>query len=273
MNAFWQDIRVGIRVLLKRPGFTSMAILTLALGIGLNTAVFRLFSAAVLRPLPVKDPSRVVNLYSGIEGECSGVFSHPEFADCRDQNSVFSGMAGHAGGHVLLGGEGGSASSRPVWLDVNLVSANYFDLLGARRAVGRTFPPEEDQIPGAHPVTALSYGFWQRRFGGDESLVGKTITLNALAYTVVGIAPRDFVGVDAEVSDVWVPLMMAANVQASPPMFNNRKADWLSVVARMKPGVTLAQAQSEMRVLAARSHAKDDAQSRRATIQVVPGAF
>ncbi len=274
MNSLWHDIRIGARVLLKRPGFTSMAILTLALGIGLNTAVFSLFNALILRPLPVQDPTRVVNLYSGIQGAPSpGVFSYPEFVDCRDNNTVFFGMAGLAGGHVLLGGENGSASSRPEWLKANLVSANYFDLLGASPAAGRSFLPDEDQIPGAHPVAILYYGFWLRRLCGDETLVGRTITLKSLSYTVIGIAPRDFVGTESEVPDVWVPLMMAANVQGGPPPFADREGGWLKVVARLKPNVPLMQAQSEMTVLASRFHAKDDERVRRATIQVVPGGF
>jgi predicted permease len=274
MGTLWQDVRYGTRVLLKRPGLTAMAVLTLALGIGLNTAIFSLFNAAILRPLPVPDPSRVVNLYAGIEGErSSGVFSYPDFADCRDQNGVFSAMAARAGGHVLLGGAEGSQSARPEWLEANLVSANYFDLLGATPAAGRTFLPEEDQTPGAHPVAILNYGFWQRRFGGESAMVGKTITLNAVPYTVIGIAPRDFVGADPEVPDVWVPLMMASNVQGGPAPFSNREGGWLFAIARMKPQVTLGQAQAEMSVLASRFHAKDDARPRRATIQVVPGSF
>ncbi|MFZ0820678.1 MAG: ABC transporter permease [Candidatus Acidiferrales bacterium] len=274
LETLGHDIRFGARVHLNRPGFTSMAVLTLALGIGLNTAIFSLFNAAVLRPLAVKDPTRVVNLYTGIQGEPSpGVFSYPEFADCRDQNSVFSGIAGHAGGHVLLGGEGGSENSRPEWLHASLVSANYFDLLGAAPVFGRSFLSEEDQIPGAHPVAILNYGFWQRRFGGDSALVGKTINLNSLPYTVIGIAPRDFVGVDPEVPDLWVPLMMASNVQSGPAPFSNRGVGWLSVIARLKAGVNLAQAQSEMTVLASRFQAKESASVRRATIQVAPGGF
>jgi predicted permease len=274
MGTLWQDIRYGARVLVKRPGFTAMAILALALGIGLNTAIFSLFNAVVLRPLPVPDPYSIVNLYAGIQGERStGVFSYPDFADCRNQNTVFSGMAAHAGGHVLLGGVNGSASSRPEWLHASMVSANYFDLLGARMAAGRSFLPEEDQTPGTHPVAILNYGFWQRRFGGDSGLIGKTITLNSLAYTVIGIAPRDFVGVDPEVPDVWTPLMMAANVQAGPLLFSDREGGWLSVIARLKPGVRQEQAQSEMTVLATRFHAKNDAVARHMTIQVMPGGF
>jgi putative ABC transport system permease protein len=274
MGTLWNDIRFGVRVLLKRPGFTVIAIFTLAVAIGLNTAIFSLFNALLLRPLPVQDSSSVVNLYAGIEGEQSaGVFSYPDFADSRAQNSVFSAMAAHAGAHVLLGNTNGSADSRPEWLKANLVSANYFDLLGAAPAAGRTFLAEEDQTPNAHPVVILNYGFWKRRFGTDTGLIGKTITLNSLAYTVVGIAPRDFVGADAEVPDVWFPLMMTPNVQGGRTPFADRESGWLYVIARLKPGVPLAQAQSEMSVLAARFHAKDDARQRRTIIQVVPGGF
>src|SRR5271154_4097691 len=163
MGTLWQDIRYGTRVLLNRPGFTAMAIFALAVAIGLNTAIFSLFNALILRPLPVRDPSSVVNLYAGNEGERgSGVFSYPDFADSRAQNSVFSAMAAHAGGHVLLGGTSDASNARPEWLEANLVSANYFDLLGAAPAVGRTFLAEEDQTPNSHPVVILNYGFWKR---------------------------------------------------------------------------------------------------------------
>jgi putative ABC transport system permease protein len=273
MGTLWQDIRYGIRVLLNRPGFTATAIFTLAVAIGLNTAIFSLFNALILRPLPVKDPASVVNLYAGTEGEQgSGVFSYPDFADSRAQNTVFSAMAAHAGGHVLLGSANGSPDSRPEWLTANLVSANYFDLLSAAPAAGRTFLAEEDQTLNARPVVILNYGFWKRRFGADAGLVGKTITLNSLAYTVVGIAPRDFVGADPEVPDVWIPLMMMPNVQGRNP-FSDRESGWLYVIARLKSGVPLRQAQSEMSVLATRFHAKNEAHPRRTMFQVVPGAF
>ena len=274
MGTLWQDIRYGIRVLLNRPGFTVTAILTLAVAIGLNTAIFSLFNALILRPLPVQDPANVVNLYAGTEGEQgSGVFSYPDFADSRAQNSVFSAMAAHAGGHVLLGSANGSSDSRPEWLKANLVSANYFDLLGALPAAGRSFLAEEDQTPNARPVVILNYGFWKRRFGADAALVGKRITLNSLAYTVVGIAPQDFVGADPEVPDVWIPLMMTPNVQGGRSPFTDRESGWLFVIARLKPGVPPAQAQSEMSVLASRFHVKDESHPRRAIFQVVPGAF
>jgi predicted permease len=274
MGTLWQDVRYGIRLLLNRPGFTAMAVFTLAIAIGLNTAVFSLFNALLLRPLPVHDPASVVSLYAGAEGQQStGVFSYPDFADSRAQNTVFSAMAAHTGAHVLLGNANGSSDSRPEWLKANLVSANYFDLLGASPAAGRMFLAEEDQTPNARPVVILNYGFWKRRFGGDSGLIGKPITLNSLAYTVVGIAPRDFVGADAEVPDVWIPLMMTPNVQGGRTPFADRESGWLFVIARLKPGVPLVQAQSEMSVLSARFHVKDDAHPRRAMIQVVPGGF
>ncbi len=274
MGTLWQDVRYGTRVLLNRPGFTSMAIFTLAVAIGLNTAIFSLFNALILRPLPVQDPSSVVNLYAGIEGEqSSGVFSYPDFSDARTQNTVFSAIAAHTGGHVLLGGANGSSDLRPEWLKANLVSANYFDLLGAAPAAGRSFLAAEDQTPNTHPVVILNYGFWKLRFDGDIGLIGKTITLNSLAYTVVGVAPRDFVGADPEVPDVWIPLMMTPNVQGGRNPFEDRSSGWLYVIARLKPGAPLAQAQSEMSVLATRFHAKDDARQQRAVIQVVPGGF
>ena len=269
-EGFWQDIRYGFRVLAKRPGFTAAAVLTLALGIGLNTAIFSLYNGVLLRPLPARDPERLVNLYSAIQGEPgSRTFSYPEYLFFRERNTVFSSVAAFAGGRVLLG-EGGAA---PETLHVHMVSANYFGMLGAAPALGRMFAPEEDATPAAHAVAVLRYSFWKARFGGDASIIGRSITLNNLPYTVIGIAPRDFVGCDPEVPDMWVPIMMSANVHSGPDLFDNRVAGWLFLVGRLKPGATLSQAQSEMAVLANQFHASDDARLRRSTVLVTSGSF
>jgi predicted permease len=270
MGALIQDIRYGLRVLAKRPGFTIAAMLTLALGIGLNTAIFSLYNGVLLRPLPARDPERLVSLYSAIQGEPgTGIFSYPEYSFYRDRNTLFSSVAAYAGGRVLLS-QGGAA---PEPLQAQLVSANFFDMLGASPALGRAFSPEEDNTPGGRPVVVLGYSLWQRRFGGDAGLVGRTITLNNLPYTVIGIAPRDFIGCDPEVPDLWVPIMMNANVHLGPDMVPDREAGWLYLVGRLKPGATIPQATSELAVLASQFHATDEGKLRRSTVIVTGGSF
>jgi predicted permease len=270
MGTLIQDIRYGLRVLAKRPGFTIAAMLTLALGIGLNTAIFSLYNGVLLRPLPARDPQRLVNLYSITQGEPgTGIFSYPEYSLYRDRNTSFSSVAAYAGGRVLLAG----GSSAPESLQAQMVSANFFDMLGASPALGRAFSLDEDNTPGAHPVVVLGYSLWQRRFGGDAGLVGRTITLNNLSYTVIGIAPRDFIGCDPEVPDLWVPIMMNANVHLGPDMLLDREAGWLFLVGRLKPGATQSQAQSEMAVLASQFHATDEGKLRRSTVLVTRGSF
>ncbi len=270
METLFQDIRYGLRILAKRPGFTIAAVLTLALGIGLNTAIFSLYNGVLLRPLPARDPERLVNLYSAVEGEPgTGIFSYPAYAFYRDHNTEFSSVAAYAGGRVLLSAGGVAPES----LQAQMVSANYFDILGASPALGRSFSPDEDKTAGSHPVVVLSYSSWQRRFGGDPGLIGRTVTLNNLPYTVIGIAPRDFIGCDPEVPEVWVPIMMNANVHMGPDMLADREGGWLFLVGRLKPGATIFQAQSEMAVLASQFHAADEGKLRRSTVLVTRGSF
>ncbi|HXN71625.1 MAG TPA: ABC transporter permease [Candidatus Acidoferrales bacterium] len=270
MGTLIQDVRYGLRVLAKRPGFTIAAVLTLALGIGLNTAIFSLYNSVLLRPLPARDPERLVSLYSTVRDEPgTGIFSYPAYTFYRDRNASFSSIAAYAGGRMLLSA-GGSA---PELLQVQMVSANFFDMLGAAPALGRAFSGEEDKTPGANPVVMLNYNFWQRHFGGDTGLVGRTITLNNMAYTVVGIAPRDFIGCDPEVPDLWVTIMMNANVHSGPDMLADRESGWLFLVGRLKSGVTLSQAQSEMAVLASQFHASDEGRLRNSTVLVTRGSF
>ena len=198
-----QDLRYALRQLLKSPGFALTTILTLALGIGANTAIFSLFNALVLRPLPVTDPARIVNVYRTVESEARyGVFSYPEYVDYRDHNTVFSGLAAFTGTRVTLTGSGADQT-----LQALLVSGNYFSVLGIAAAPGRTFAAEEDQTPNSHPVVVLSHDLWERRFQGDPNLVGRTLTLNSVSYTVVGIAPKTFGGTEPDPPDLWAPIM------------------------------------------------------------------
>ena len=248
LEQLWRDLRFGFRQLRRNPGLSGMAVLALAMGIGLNAAVFTLFNALVLRPVQARDASQVVRLYAGEPGQHGeNVFSYPEYLLCRDHNSSFSGVAAFAGGRVMHT----RATAAPEWLGAQLVSGNFFRLLGTTPASGRMFLDEEDSAPRAHPVAVISYRLWQSEFEGEPGVAGRTLVLNGTIYTIVGVAPQGFVGTDAEVPDVWIPLAMSENVQLGPSLFDDREARWLYVIARLKPGVPVVTAQAEMDLLAA----------------------
>src|SRR5271156_1067501 len=197
-----QDLRYGLRQLWKSPGFTLTVVFTLALGIGANTAIFSLFNALVLRPVSAKDPASVVNVYRTVENEERfGVFSYPEYRGYREHNTVFSGLAAFTGAQVTLtgSGENSAASDSGETLQAQLVSGNYFSVLGAGASAGRMFIAEEDQTPNARAVVVLSYDLWRGRFQSDPNIVGSTLKLNSIPYTVVGVAPRGFGGTVSEI--------------------------------------------------------------------------
>ena len=189
METIWKDIRYSARMLLKNPGFTTAAALSLALGIGVNSTIFTLVNALLLRPMPVSEPSELVEVYTGREEMAYMTSSYPDYVDFRDESDVFSGLAAHSLTGVILTVEG-----RSEFVLGEIVTANYFDVLGVGTAMGRTFLPEEDLERGAEPVAIVSHGFWQRRFGGDPSLLGRTIRINGKVCTVVGILPESFTG-------------------------------------------------------------------------------
>ena len=233
-----QDLRYGVRVLVKNKGFAAVAVLTLALGIGANTAIFSVVNAAILRPLPYPDPPRLLVLWGNVKRvrvERRGA-SYPDYRDWRDQSRSFDAMAAFDGAQFTLTG-----IDVPERIPGEYVSPSYFSLLGIHAAVGRTFRPEEDQVPQRDAVLVLSDGAWKRRFGGDPGIVGRSIRLDGRAYNIVGVAPPGFQGLTDE-AEVWAPFMMAA----SAADFNERGSRGFRVLARLKPGVALAQAQSEM---------------------------
>ncbi len=248
-----QDVRFGLRMLWKKPDFTLIVVLTLALGIGANTAIFTLFNALFLQPLPVADPARLMSVF-GMDEKNSQIdfstISWPNFKDYRDQNDVFTGMIAFQYASLNFSGGG-----EPQWIYGMIVTGNYFDLLGVKAAIGRTFLPEEDRTPGTHPVIVLSYGAWQRRFGGDPAIVGRAIKLNGLEYTVVGVAADGFKGTDVIGGvDYWVPMMMHDQVLDGVYRegFNSRRALTLAVIGRLKSGVTEQQAETAMRAIGRR---------------------
>src|SRR5215468_4227708 len=247
METLWQDIRFGFRILFKSPAFTLVAALSLALGIGANTAVFSIINASLLKPLPVEEPERLVSFFTTDTKNPGNLpTSHLNYVDYRDQNQVFSGLLAYSFAQVsLTRGE----TTEPVFGLV--VSGNYFDVLGVKAASGRAFMPDEDKTPGTHPVVVLSPALWQRSFGGDPSLVGKTISLNRHDFTVVGIAPEGFTGTDLGPGpDLWVPMMMHDLAQPGFDFYDTRRGLFLNLIGRLKPGVNVEQARASLKTFA-----------------------
>jgi putative ABC transport system permease protein len=248
-----QDLRYGIRLLLKHRGFTLVAVLTLGLGIGVNTSLFTLYNAVALPPLPIKDPERVVKVYRkelgkygrGVAGS-RYLLAYPEYTGQRDNAKSFTGLTAYADVSLTLGG--GAEAEDVAGL---LVAENYFSMLGADLSLGRTFTPEEFRTTGVSPVVVLSHRFWQNRFGADVNLIGKTIILNRQSFTVVGVASPDFKGTEIFVPDLWLPITMQSQVMPGLGNFLfEGNLSWLEVAGRLKPGVSPAQAQTEMMLIA-----------------------
>jgi putative ABC transport system permease protein len=267
-----QDLRFGLRMMLKNPGFTVVAALTLALGIGVNTALFTIFNAVALRPLPVKDPDRIVKVYrqelGNSDREVSGshsMLSYPEYLSHRDSTQVFSDLAAYRDASLTLGGAEAEA------IKGLLVTENYFSTLGAEMALGRAFAPEECRTPGAAPVVVLSHRFWRQRFNSDTGLIGKTITLNRRLFTVVGVAARDFNGAELFAPDLWAPITMQPQLIPGRNFLSNQNLSWLEVAGRLKPGASMSQAQAEMTLFAGQHDLAYP--GRKTQIIVRPGSF
>ncbi len=248
MRALWQQLRYTARVLAKSPSFTVVAILSLAFGIGANTAIFTLLDQVLLRALPVQAPEQLVALTftGGDEGSLRSrdegglYFSYPMYRDLRDRNTVFSGMLATLHYEIAVNWHGQTERATG-----ELVSGNYFDVLGVRPALGRMFQQSDDAAPEANPVAVLSYGYWQRHFGGDPSILNQTIRLNDHPFTVVGVAPAGFRSVViGDAPDVFAPMMMKAEFTPGWNDLDERRSRWLNIVARLKPGVSPSQAEA-----------------------------
>ena len=235
MMSFWQDIRYGLRVLLKSPGFTAIAVLTLALGIGANTALFSVVNGVLLNPLPFPNPDRLVAVYSKTTEFQESSISYPNFLDWVKDNHSFSKLGAFRSEEYNMTGEG-----EPERLHGHMISADFFPALGVNPILGRYFLPEEDK-PGAAPVAIIGDGLWKRKFGLSRDVLGKRIALNGKGYTVIGVAKSQIA--DLSPSDVYVPIG-----QWTEPTFLNRGISMgTNAIGRLKPGVTFEQASADMR--------------------------
>ncbi len=272
METLWKDVRYAVRVLAKSPGFSLVVVLSLALAIGANTSIFSMVNAFLLRPMPVSDPDRLLAVYVTAPNSGTNIdgFSYPQWKDFSAQDTGLTDIMGATGIPLSV-----TEGERPELIWGEIVTGNFFSGLGVHPVVGRGFLPDEDRAPGEKAVCVLNYNFWQRRYRGDPEIAGKTIQLEGHDFTVVGVAPRGFIGVTLFnfIPDVWVPVMMQ---QAIAPklsdMTKGRDNRWMSSLrARMKPGVTPKQAQAALNVVAhqlAKEYPKTDADL---TVHVMAG--
>jgi len=249
----WQDVRFALRQLRQNPGFSLAAILSLALGIGANTAIFTVFDQVLLRPLPVPHPEELVRLQWNGQNNAINIngdsLSYPAYRDFRDHSQVFNGVICRFALQLSVAYPG-----RTELLDGELVSGNYFSVLGAGPAIGRVFHPQDDRTPGGHPLAVLSYAYWNSRFHRDPTVIGQSITVDGLPLTIIGVADSNFNGVELGYSPrIWIPVAMKTQMTQGffSEFFNleNRRAFWLQVFARLRPGVMAQQAQASLQPL------------------------
>jgi len=244
IETLFADLKYGARMLCANPGFTLIAALTLALGVGVVTTVFTAYNEVALKPLPVADPSQVVRLErwfaDGGHGDIQYGFSFPEYLYCRDRNDVFTGLVAATGSHTVVAGDGEKLGGQ-------LVTANYFTDLGVPAQIGRTFLPDEDRTPGGNPVIVLSNTFWERRFHSDREVTGRIVKLNGIAFTVVGVAAKEFSGtaVIPQPPDFWAPVSMQAQLAPGRDWLNAADDQQFQILARIKPGVGARRAEAE----------------------------
>jgi predicted permease len=250
---FWQDVRYSIRTLRKSPSFAMVAIVALALGIGVNTGIFTILNAVALRPLPVANATKVVAIYQSFRGAISrnvsgspSFFSYPEYLNYRDNNHVFEGLAASAYAPASVGG------ADPRRIEGQIVSCNYFTVLGRTPALGREFSADECAHPDASPVAILSNAFWVAQFHADPSIVGSTILLNRRAFTIIGVAPAGFDGTGVVSNSYWAPLAMQSTLIPGSALLAGENWSWLEMMGRLKPGVTISRARADLAVIAGR---------------------
>lgn len=246
MGSFWNDVRYAARKLRAAPVFTAIAVISLAAGMGANTAIFSLVDQVLLRLLPVKDPQQLVLLtmvghhYGSNWG--GNALSYPMYSDFRDNNQVFSGMFCRFPTAVSL-----SFGGQTERVAGELVSGTYFPVLGVTAALGRTFTAEEDRVPNGHPVVMLTYDYWKSRFAGDRGIIGRTVIVNGHNMTVVGVSQPGFEGVEfGNGVKIFVPIMMKSQMTPGWDGMKERRQRWVNAFGRLKPGVTREQAKAAL---------------------------
>src|SRR6266542_3845159 len=253
MNSLLQDMRYGARMLRKQPGFTFIAALTLALGIGVNTAIFSAVSSMLLRPSPYAQPEKLAIVFTGAKQQprVYDDFSYLNYLDYRDRNQSFNGLIAYRMTSAAISNTSGGRDERGEVVCGETVSVNYFDVLGAPPALGRGFRPEEDRTPNTHPVVVLGHSLWLRRFNADQAIVGRSVYLNGHPFTVIGVAPERFTGTKFALRmEVWVPLMMRARMNINDAWRTDRSRQSLGLMGRLKSGVTIAQAGADLSLIA-----------------------
>ena len=248
LTGLWGDVRHGARVFAKHPGFTAIAVISIAFGTGANVAMFSLADALLLKPLPVPRPSELVTVGTRLKRGIAtyNVASYPDFVDIRERASSFSGLIAHTAGLVAFSAESGSS---PHVKFVTVVSSDFFRLLDVEPAIGRGFLPEEDRVAGRDAVVVLSHAAWQQEFAADPAVVGRTLYIAGIEFTVVGVAPRDFTGLHPYIQEAaFVPLAMWPRVMSFPHVnpLTERAYRYLTVKGRLKRGVSLSNAQAEL---------------------------
>jgi len=268
METFLQDIRYGLRVLRKSPGFTAIAVITLALGIGANTTIFSMVDSFLLRPLPVREPGQITTITEMQKnGTNNNFFSVPDYRDIRNQTAdVFSNLLGYQ-----FGMDGLNANGRTDRILSNYVSGNYFSMLGLQPTLGRLILPAEGEVLGADPVMVLSYSYWQTRFGGDPEIVGKKVTLDGHPVTIVGVAPKDFEGISSILRcQVFLPLGMAFIDGYPMDFMTNRKTQMVMLYGRLHPAVGLKAAQAKLEVVEQRLAEQDPDSHKNQSLRIFP---
>jgi predicted permease len=294
----WQDVRFAARMLAKHRGFTAVGILALGLGVGVNTAIFTVYKSFLLRPLDASDARQLVNISrTDYQGKYDATFSFADYQAYRDHNQVFSGMIAAAGDEVALSGVGGAPgaggsmegrlasavgfrlpslmSGGAEFVTASIVSDNYFSVLGVSAVRGRTFRPNDPHDHTASPGVLISENYWQRRFRGDPALLGRSIKLNGVAFTVIGITPRDFMGTNLNVPNFWMSIRQWDLLHPGSDIIHDRENACCRLYGRLAPGTSLSEAQAEMNLLADQlrsQHAPHSDASKPVTIQLYPGS-
>jgi macrolide transport system ATP-binding/permease protein len=246
MNLLTRDLRYAIRMLLKQPGFTLIALVSLAFGIGANTAIFSLVNTALLRPLPISEPEQFISLNNRSANRIFATFSYPNYKDLRDRNETFAGLLAYRFAPLSLSYDG---MNERLW--GYIVSGNYFETLGVKAALGRLLSTNDDRDVGAHPVTVISYKCWQERFGGNPNVIEKTAFVNGRSYAIIGVAPQGFYGTEVIAApDMWFPMAMQPQIEMGNNWLDERDTENLFVQGRIKSGVSLAQAQAALNAIA-----------------------